>query len=174
MSSVRLALQPTAHHPAQPDVARTTPVAPASPDDDARSPIDARPSSTKFAALLTAFRATGGTARGDDLARLLEDRQCGDIVSLAKLLVAGEVFGFEWREALWIPMFQFELRDLSLKPGPKQVLAELAGSCDGWTIAAWFVRANCGLAERRPVDLLDSDLPAVLDAARAARFIAAG
>ena len=174
MSSIRPALQAAAvGHPAL-DIARCQPMALALPADDRPNPIDPRPSSAGFAALLTAFRASGGTARGDDLARLLEDRQCGDFVSLAKLIAAREVFGFEWRQALWIPMFQFELRDLSIKPGAQQVLVELGRTCDGWTIAAWFVRTNSWLGGRSPVDLLDSDLSEVLDAARADRFIAAG
>ena len=40
--------------------------------------IDERPSSVRFAALLGAYRSTGGTARGDDLARLLEEHHRGD------------------------------------------------------------------------------------------------
>lgn len=136
--------------------------------------IDAVPSDRDFLAMRAAYLATGGTARGDDLARLLEDRRRGDGVSLARLIVAGEVFGFEWHRLFWVPMFQFELRDLSLKPGPRQVLAELASEFDGWTLAIWFSEANCWLNERRPVDVLDSNLAAVLGAARTDRFIAAG
>ena len=37
-------------------------------------------------------------------------------------------------------------------------------------IAHWYVRANDTLAGRRPIDLLDTGLPAVLTAARADRY----
>jgi hypothetical protein len=137
-------------------------------------PFDGLPTDRDFIAMRASYRATGGTARGDDLGRLLEDRRRGDGVSLARLIVSGEVFGFEWQRTFWIPMFQFELRDLSRKPGPRQVLAELASEFDGWTLAQWFAQPNCWLNERRPVDVLDANLPAVLGAARADRFIAAG
>ena len=136
--------------------------------------IDALGKDRDFVVMREVYRATGGTARKDDLARLLADQRRGDFVSLARLSVTGEVFGFEWQHGFWIPMFQFELRDLSVKPGPRQVVAELARVFDGWTLAVWFAHANSWLQGRRPVDLLDSQLPAVLEAARADRFIAAG
>lgn len=132
------------------------------------------PNDRGFAAMRAAFRATGGLARADDLARLLDDHRQGVFPNLAALIDSGDVSGFEWRDALWVPMFQFELRDLSIKQRSRQVLAELPVSYDGWAIAAWFVRPNSWLNERRPVDLLDSNLPALLDAARADRFVALG
>ena len=137
-------------------------------------PLDELPTRRGFAALLAAFRATGGTARGDDVARLLEDHGLGDFIGLAKLIANGAVFGFEWRGVLWIPMFQFELRDLSVKPATQQVLAELGTGFDGWSRAAWFARPNSYLNFQTPVDLLASRLPDVLEAARMDRFIAVG
>jgi len=136
--------------------------------------IDELPSSRGFAALLATFRTTGGTAKGDDLARLLEDHGIGDFIGLARLIAAGDMFGFEWRGTLWIPMFQFELRDLSIKPAPRAVLAELGAEFDGWARAAWFAQPNCWLHDRAPVDMLDTDLAEVLGAARTDRFIAVG
>ena len=136
--------------------------------------VDRRPSSAGFATLLGAYRSSGGTARGDDLARLRADHHRGGYVSLARLIAAGEVFGFEWRQTLWIPMFQFDPRDLSIKPALRQILAELAVDFDSWGLAAWFANGNTWLDGQRPLDLLDRDLPAVVDAARADRFIAAG
>ena len=118
------------------------------------------------------FRSTGSVARGDDLGRLLEDHHMGDFVELAKLIVSGAVFGFDWNNTFWIPMFQFDLSDLSVKPAPQRVRAELAHAFDGWSLAAWFAEPNAWLNHRRPVDLLDSKLWEVLEAARADRFIA--
>jgi hypothetical protein len=127
-----------------------------------------------FVAMQWACRPTGGLLRGDDLALLLQDRQRGDYVSLARLIVPGEIFSFEWHDTFWIPLFQFELKSLGLKPGPRQVLGELSAAFDGWSLAVWFANSNSWLNERRPVDLLDTDLASVLRAARADRYIAVG
>lgn len=135
----------------------------ADPNDDAA-----------FGAIRRAYQALGGLARGDDLAGLLEDRSRGDFVSLARLIVDGEIFAFEWRDTYWIPMFQLDLADLSVKRGLRQVLLELAGGYDSWRLAAWFVEPNEWLACQRPVDLMDTNLSEVLQAARADRFVAAG
>jgi hypothetical protein len=132
------------------------------------------PSDRDFVAMRTGYRPTGGIARGDDLARLLEDLQRGDVSMLARLIASGEVFGFEWHGSFWIPMFQFDLSDLTVKPAARQVQGELAQVFDGWTMAVWFAQRNSWLDERKPVDLLDTELPAVLQAARADRFIASG
>jgi hypothetical protein len=130
--------------------------------------------SAGFASILNAYRGSGGTARGDDLACLMKEHLRGDYISLARLLVNGGVFGFTWRGVLWIPMFQFELRDLAVKSGSRLVLAELASTFDNWAVATWFAEGNSWLDGRPPVDMLDRDLPKVLEAARAGRFIAAG
>jgi len=137
-------------------------------------PIGELPNSGGFAALLAAYRATGGTARGDDVARLLEDHGTGDFIGLARLIAGGDVFGFEWRNTLWIPMFQFELRDLSVKPAAQQVLQALGTGFEGWTCAAWFARPNSWLNQRAPVDLLATHLAEVVEAAQTDRFIAVG
>jgi|SRR5450432_2281082 len=127
-----------------------------------------------FAALRLAYAASGGIARGDDLGRLLADHGPGTFISIAKLLEDEEVFGFEWKTSLWIPMFQFGREDLSLRSEPRKVRAELGEEFDGWTVSAWFVEPNVWLARRRPIDLLESDTEAVLHAARVDRFVAAG
>jgi hypothetical protein len=126
-----------------------------------------------FEAMRAAYQALGGLARGDDLARLLEDRARGDYVSLARLIVANRIFGFEWRHSFWIPMFQFDLGDLSVRRGLRQVLAELVSEFDGWRLAAWFVESNAWLNQGRPIDQIDSNLSEVVQAARADRFVAA-
>jgi hypothetical protein len=123
------------------------------------------PTDAGLAAMRTAYRATGGVACGDDLTRLASVYPHLEVAYLARRVAAGEVFGFDWRHSLWIPMFQFDLRDLSIRTGPRRVTDVLAPALDGWTMAAWFIRANVRLNERRPVDRLDSDLEAVLDAA---------
>ena len=132
------------------------------------------PNSRGFAALLAGFKSSGGLWCGDDLARLLEYRQCGDLGSLARLMVSGDIFSFQWQGNVWVPMFQFDPSQLSVKQGARQVHGELAPVFDGWMLAAWFAQPNTWLKGRRPVDLLDLNFPAVCAAARADRFVATG
>jgi hypothetical protein len=127
-----------------------------------------------FDALRCAYLAFGGLARGDDVARLLEDRARGDFVSLARLIASRRIFGLEWQDTFWIPMFQFDLGDLSVRRCMKPVLDELASAFDGWRLAAWFVEPNDWLKECRPIDLIVIDPDEVAQAARADRFVAAG
>lgn len=137
-------------------------------------PIGDLPTSQGFAALLAAYRTSGGTARGTDVARLLEEYEIGTFVSLAQLIAADVVFAFEWRSTLWIPMFQFDLGSLSTKRTAPMVLAELGPMFNGWERATWFARPNSWLKGRAPVNLIDTELAEVLEAARADRFVAAG
>ena len=125
------------------------------------------PSGRGFVALLEAFRATGGTAPGEIVGHLLEEHQVGNAVSLAKLIYTGQAFGFEWRDSLWIPMFQFDANDLALKASVQSVRAELPAMWSGWNIASWFAAPNARLNGRSPADRLDSDLEAVAQAAQA-------
>ena len=129
------------------------------------------PTGRGFIALLEALRATGGTAPGDIVGRLLEEHQVGNAVSLAKLIHTGQVFGFEWRASLWIPMFQFGADDLSLKAGPQQARAELPPMWSGWSVASWFAAPNERLDGRRAADMIDTDLAAVIRAAHQRRHV---
>jgi hypothetical protein len=124
------------------------------------------PNGRGFIALLEAFRATGGTAPGEIVGRLLEEHQAGTAVSLAKRIYTGQVFGFEWRASLWIPMFQFDADDLSLKGGAQQVRAALPALWSGWAVASWFAAPNALLGGHLPANRLDPDLDSVLRAAR--------
>lgn len=134
--------------------------------EGAAAGIGNAPESHSFVAMLAAFRATGGTARGEDLARLLAEHHRGDFVSLARCMASGEIFSFCWRGCTWIPMFQFELKDLSVKHHPLEVREALPAMFSGWAQAAWFARAHDLLDGCSPVDLLDSDFPRVMHAAR--------
>lgn len=130
------------------------------------------PSSHGFAAMLLAYKPTGGTLRGDDLSRLLEQRQKGEHVSLAKLIASREIFSFEWNYNAWVPMFQFDPVDMSVRQGTRQVLAELASVRHGWGLASWFIEPNAHLEGRLPVNLMGPELSAVINAARAERLVA--
>lgn len=138
------------------------------------SPISYTPSSAGFVAMLEAYVDTGGTAKADDLAVFLQDRPHGGYVSLARLIGTRKVLGFKWRNTYWVPMFQFDLADLSIRIQPQQVMAEFNTEFDEWSMAVWFTQANAWLNGCKPVDLLSTELKSVIEAARADRFVAAG
>lgn len=125
-----------------------------------------------FVSLLEAFRASGGTAPGDIVSRLLEDHQAGEVASLARLVHSSQIFGFDWRGSFWIPMFQFNENELSIAVAPQAVRAELPDLWSGWTVAMWFAMPNALLEGQRPVDLLRTEFDAVLNAAKVLRSMA--
>ena len=136
--------------------------------------IGSVPTSGGVAALLSAFRATGGVVRGNELAMMLEDLKMGNLSSLGKAMSSREICSFQWRSAFWIPMFQFDLDNLAFKPGPRKIMQELSSVFDEWMLSAWFAQPTSWLKGRKPVDLIASNFQAVFEAARADRYVAAG
>ncbi len=120
-----------------------------------------------------AFAPTGGLVRADDLVRRLRERQRGDYVALARMIARDEVCVYEWQGILWLPVFQFDALDLSVRQSARMVLDELGNEFEHWALTAWFARPNAWLADRRPVDVLQLNSLAVLEAACADRYIAA-
>lgn len=127
-----------------------------------------------FDAMINAYKTYGGTARADDLALLLEEKNLGNFVSVAKRIVSRDIFSFEWQNHFWVPMFQFNPKDMSIKQEVRRVAHELNAVLDNWTLALWFIEPNDWLKGRRPVDLVDRQFSEVLGAARADRIVAAG
>ncbi len=123
-----------------------------------------------FVHLQKAYRGHGGLERGEALAARTAWR--GGYVQLARELVQGRVFSLQWNGSFWLPMMQFETEHMTLREGPRRVLEELHGVMDGWRLAQWYVAPNTWLADQRPLDLLATQLCAVLQAARADRFVA--
>ena len=138
-----------------------------------RPPLDAE-RDREFVAMLKAFRETGGLARGDEVAAQLSQRGTGDVSRLARWLVSRDALGFDWRGELWVPMFQFDLGTMTLRPEATQVASELAAVFDPWALSLWFATPNAWLAERLPAEVLAVDADAVFDAARADRFAVNG
>ena len=125
----------------------------------------------QFVALLDAYRGNGGLARTQEVAAL--SRRCGgpDAAALAHGMAEGALISFEWQSQIWLPLFQFNRLDMTPQPELSQVLTELRAVYDACEVANWFVQPNPWLAERTPVEALVSDFAAVLNAARADRFI---
>lgn len=127
-----------------------------------------------FVALLRGYKQTGGLARGDEVAAMLQ-RISGQSVSLlARWIVSREALSFEWRAEIWVPLFQFRLDDMSIKEDFRRVSVELEPAFDGWTLSHWFVQPNSWLDGRAPADVLAQDPRGVWQAARADRFVAMG
>jgi hypothetical protein len=139
-----------------------------------RTPPSSAARDAAFVGLQEAYRGAGGIVRGDPLAARLGSCGHGGYIDLARGIVAGRLFSFQWHDSFWVPMFQFDPRLLTLREAPRRVMEELHGVFDGWDIAHWYVRANDWLSGQRPLDLLESDLPAVLAAARADRYTVDG
>jgi hypothetical protein len=116
-----------------------------------------------FIDMLRGYRCHGGLARESEL----PCRARGPAQDTGSIR-------FEWSGVCWLPLFQFEPCSLALRESPRRVMAELAPAFDGWGMASWFAEPSHWLGGARPVERLDADLPAVLEAARADRFIAAG
>lgn len=128
----------------------------------------------QFLEMEQAFRASGGLASGDELASRL--RRCSEqpISMLARWIVDRRAVSFPWRSQTLLPLFQFDLATMSLRPAVIETVCELRGVFDDWDLAMWFARPNAWLSDFAPVNLVDVDTSAVLDAARADRFIAHG
>jgi hypothetical protein len=63
---------------------------------------------------------------------------------------------------------------MTIQQGSAAVVRELAGTFDDWELACWFASPNVLLNFESPVDIVECDQPAVLQAARTDRFIAQG
>ncbi len=147
-----------------------------------------------FIALQNAYRPHRGLLRLRCRAADAGSRREEPARDVADLVDAGALFGFPWYDAIWIPMFQFDVPGPgsasgpgpgpgpgsgsgpgpALATGPQRVVAELAGCFEGWALASWFVRPSTWLAGSPPIACLGSRLPEVLQAARADRFVVRG
>lgn len=134
-----------------------------------REPQWAQPAGTdqQFIAMLDSYRDSGGLARAQELVQVFKHR-CGcDITPLASWIAGKKVICFEWQSETWLPLFQFNPLDMTLKPGLSLVLAELGSDDDAWEVANWFAQPNAWLGRCSPAATLALDPAAVLSAWRA-------
>ena len=125
-------------------------------------------------AMIDAYRRSGGLLSGDEVALLLRAHSPQPLSLVARWIVTRRVVSYMWQSQTLVPMFQFDRSDMALRRGVSEVVDELADTFDDWKLAAWFAEPNSWLAGAAPVDLIDTDQPAVRQAARADRFIARG
>jgi len=128
----------------------------------------------RTAAMVLVYERTGGLMRSEEVLFLLRRRSSQALSMLARWIVDQRVVSVAWQADRLVPMFQFDLADMSIRPDVAAVLAELSGTFDDWELANWFAEPNAWLQNRTPADALQADPQAVLDAARADRFVARG
>lgn len=121
-----------------------------------------------------AYSSRGGVASGDEIARMLCPHVTQPLSTLARWVVGRAVVSFSWREQTLVPLFQFNREDMSIRSGVREAMTELAPAFNEWESAAWFVEPNDWLGGAAPADVLADDLQALLEAARADRFVAMG
>lgn len=132
----------------------------------------------QFIAMLDAYRPSGGLARADEVVGLCqpapgESARAG-AHGLGQPTVRRNMVCFDWESTLWIPLFQFDRNDMSLRPGVRHVQRELIGVFNAWEVASWFCQPNPWLNHCKPADMLADAATEVLHAARAARYVEAG
>jgi hypothetical protein len=121
-----------------------------------------------------AFRRSGGVVSTDALIVMLRRRSDQPISLLARWLVNRDVISFKSNGQTLLPTCQFDWLTGAVRPGVLGALAELRGAFDNDEIAAWFAQPNSSLFGDSPVNLIDKDPAAVLEAARIDRFGAMG
>ncbi len=128
----------------------------------------------KNACLVDAFRSSGGVATGSELAAILSPLVDQSISRVARWIVSREVVTFAWRATILIPLFQFDLDRMCVRAGMHSVCSELWGAMDSSELVLWFALPNAWLDGATPAKKMATDVGAVLNAARADRFIAKG
>lgn len=120
------------------------------------------------------FARHGGVVPAEEVALLMRRHVEQPVSQLARWIVGGRVVHFTERSQTLVPLFQFFLDDMSIRPAVATLLGELGSVMDSDELATWLVTPNDWLAGASPIETLEVDFPAVLDAARADRFVAAG
>lgn len=128
----------------------------------------------QFQTMEGSYSQHGGLASADEVTRRLRLRSDQPISDLARWIVARTIVSFVWRSRTLIPLFQFDLQNMSLRTGAAGAVAGLSGVFDDRELASWFVQANVWLRNTAPIDRINDDESAVLAAVRADRFVARG
>jgi hypothetical protein len=93
---------------------------------------------------------------------------------VARWIVSQAVVALLGPRGWMLPMFQFDVVTAMPKPSMAPVLAALRGVFDQAELALWFVSSNNWLEGGRPAMVIHKNLPGVLHAARADRYLARG
>ena len=124
----------------------------------------------QYSTMDRAYARRGGWTSGDDVARLLRRRFEQPVSTLARWIVARRIVSFDCHGQTLVPLFQFDLADMSPRPGVLEVVAQLTDTLDDLALALWFATANAWLDGETPVDAIATDQAAVSRAALACRL----
>jgi hypothetical protein len=144
---------------------------PTLPPKDAR-PIAVVGSDAELAHLFDTYRLGEGIVDSEGLSRRI-DQAARHLESRADPLDPGPSVSFFWRGVQWWPLFQFD-GNMKVRLEIACVVREFKDIVSDWEIALWFVTPNTWLDGRLPISRVLKDNKAVLQAARADRFIAVG
>jgi hypothetical protein len=128
----------------------------------------------QFMDMLNAYRPSGGLLGAQEATTRCKCGSGTDVDALAGWIIGRKLVSFEWSSRIWLPLFQFNLHDMSRLSGLEEVLSELVSVYDDWEIANWFARPNAWLVDCLPSETLATNAPQVLQAARAERYMIAG
>jgi hypothetical protein len=134
--------------------------------------LDAHLEDRQYRLLHRAYHAASGVVSCDQLAHLLRRRVDQPISAVARWIVAREVVSYAWRSQTMLPLFQFEMPRVMLRPTVTRVVTELREVYGDWGLATWFVESNAWLDGATPVALIETDPRAVFEAACADRCVA--
>jgi hypothetical protein len=123
-----------------------------------------------FIGMLEAYRSSGGLARAQEVFTLFKSRSELDVSTLARWMAQRSVLSLEWHADVWLPLFQFELQHMTVKPALEPVFAVLNPVCTPWELAQWCAQPHRWLDGESPADTLDTDASGVLRAACVDRF----
>jgi hypothetical protein len=140
----------------------------------ARPPASPWLADTQANQVLDAYRRTGGLASGEELTFLLRRHTSQPISTVARWIVERRVVRLGLRGEHLVPMFQFDRASMRVRRRVSAVLGEFDGTFEDWELASWFALPNTWLGDEAPVDVLPRDPHAVLQAARADRYVARG
>lgn len=130
----------------------------------------------QFIAMLNGYRRSGGLAQAREVASMCNSAQkCSySLAQLADGIGQRDLISVGWQSRIWVPLFQFNRTDMSLRDGLRDVLAELVFVFNAWDVALWFSQPNPWLFNSTPADVMASSIQDVMHAARAERYVAAG
>lgn len=125
--------------------------------------LQARRNAEARNALLEEF----GALRSQEIADLAESRATNRAAIANRWRTENRVVAVPWRDELLYPGFQFtsEGRPHPAIKGALELLRSDPHTSD-WQAALWFATPTSWLGGRRPVDVLDNDPDAVVEAAR--------
>lgn len=120
------------------------------------------------------YSSCGGVATATGVAERLRATVRQPVSLLAHWIVDRHVITVSRGAGLMLPLFQFDFDQGCVRSGAAAALSELTAVMTNDEVARWFSLPNTWLNGAVPAQSLLIDVPAVLAAARADRFVAKG